>query len=91
MTARRTPRGCTHRAGWAPIAAGASRCAHCGTRRFTDYAALLLPEAPQAVTLSAAERWAADRAAAGRVLAALTLTHRRVNYSQPDSICRKFA
>ncbi|CAM5549864.1 DUF6255 family natural product biosynthesis protein [Streptomyces abikoensis] len=37
---------CAHAGGWTQEG-DAARCDHCGTRRFTGYAALLLPELPQ--------------------------------------------
>ncbi|MGK5546977.1 DUF6255 family natural product biosynthesis protein [Streptomyces sp. URMC 127] len=37
---------CAHTGGWTQEG-DASRCDHCGTRRFTGYAALLLPELPE--------------------------------------------
>ncbi|MBB5117427.1 hypothetical protein AF335_02660 [Streptomyces eurocidicus] len=72
----RVLRSCAHRFGRSS-ARGESRCGDCGTRRFTGYAALLLPEAPWAVTLSAPERWAADRSAAGNIAAGARLTRNR--------------
>ncbi|UBI37376.1 DUF6255 family natural product biosynthesis protein [Streptomyces mobaraensis] len=39
---------CGHRAGW-ERGGGEERCRDCGARRFTDYAALLMPERPVAV------------------------------------------
>ncbi|MEU1308907.1 DUF6255 family natural product biosynthesis protein [Streptomyces cinnamoneus] len=55
---------CPHLAGWATTTEGESRCRHCGTRRFADYAAVRPPGLPQAVTPSDEARTVADRAAA---------------------------
>ncbi|MGK5732689.1 DUF6255 family natural product biosynthesis protein [Streptomyces sp. URMC 124] len=37
---------CAHATGWTQEG-DAARCDRCGTRRFTSYAALLIPELPQ--------------------------------------------
>ncbi|MFE5872297.1 DUF6255 family natural product biosynthesis protein [Streptomyces roseifaciens] len=37
---------CAHATGWTQEG-DAARCDHCGTRRFTGYGALLIPELPQ--------------------------------------------
>ncbi|MEU5052415.1 DUF6255 family natural product biosynthesis protein [Streptomyces sp. NPDC021096] len=57
---------CAHTAGWTH-AAGEAHCDRCGTRRFTDYGAVRPAGLPHAVTPSARDREAADRAAAASV------------------------
>lgn len=56
---------CLHSGGWSPAEShGEQRCDHCGTRRFTDYGALLPPGLPQTRTPSDTARARADRSAA---------------------------
>ncbi|MBH1936096.1 hypothetical protein I5Q34_17775 [Streptomyces sp. AV19] len=59
----RLVRHCEHRSGWEP-GDGEARCRDCGARRFTDYAALRMPEPPVAVTAPPRDRERADRSAA---------------------------
>ncbi|EME96758.1 hypothetical protein J7W19_18900 [Streptomyces mobaraensis NBRC 13819 = DSM 40847] len=60
-------RHCGHRSGW-ERAAGEERCRDCGARRFTDYAALLMPERPvAAATPPPRDPTRADRAAAALI------------------------
>ncbi|MFI0739458.1 DUF6255 family natural product biosynthesis protein [Streptomyces sp. NPDC021100] len=58
---------CGHRSGW-ERAVGEERCRDCGARRFTDYAALLMPERPVAAAAPPPRDPArADRAAAALI------------------------
>ncbi|MEU4213393.1 DUF6255 family natural product biosynthesis protein [Streptomyces sp. NPDC026206] len=61
---------CPHRSGWTH-SGGESRCAQCGTRRFSDYGALRPPGLASAVTPSDRVRRAADRRAARNVAEAV--------------------
>ena len=61
---------CQHRAGWTRVG-GMLRCEACGTRRFTDYAAMRPPGLPHAVARSGPARRAADRNAARAVWEAM--------------------
>ncbi|MGK5642941.1 DUF6255 family natural product biosynthesis protein [Streptomyces sp. URMC 126] len=58
---------CGHRAGW-ERGGGEERCRDCGARRFTDYAALLMPERPVAAVAEPRRDPArADRSAAALI------------------------
>ncbi|MFI1254228.1 DUF6255 family natural product biosynthesis protein [Streptomyces netropsis] len=65
-TTGRIMNNCAHTGGWTS-ADGEERCDHCGTRRFTDYGALLPPGLPQIRTPSDKTRARADRSAAALI------------------------
>ncbi|MBC2874935.1 MULTISPECIES: DUF6255 family natural product biosynthesis protein [Streptomyces] len=68
---------CGHRAGW-ERGGGEERCRDCGARRFTDYAALLMPERPVAVVAEPRRDPArADRSAAAVIASGLRRLNRR--------------
>ncbi|MGX8908314.1 DUF6255 family natural product biosynthesis protein [Streptomyces netropsis] len=62
-TIGRIMNNCAHADGWTS-AGGEERCDACGTRRFTDYGALLPPGLPQTRTPSDKARARSDHSAA---------------------------